>query len=55
MRHFQITLIDGTGRTVRNIIARSAMRATQIALGMLPEHPGQFAIICKPGALPCAA
>ena len=50
MKHFHVTLIHATGRTVRNVIAHSAMRATQIALGLLPETPGQFAIICKPVA-----
>lgn len=56
MNRYHVTLISTQGRTERHIIAHSAMRATQIAIGMLPEHPGQFAIICKPAEKqPCAA
>lgn len=57
MRHYHITIIHAAGRIVRNVIAHSSCRATQIAVGMMPvlsvvegpEYPGQFAIICKPG------
>lgn len=48
MKHYLITIISSAGRDVRNVIAQSSMRATQIALSMLPDQPVQFAIICKP-------
>lgn len=47
MKHYLVTLIHADLRAERKIIAESAMRATQIALNMLPDVPGQFAIICK--------
>lgn len=47
MRHYTITIISAAGRAVRHIIAHSSMRATQIAIGMFPEQPGEFAVICK--------
>lgn len=64
MKHYLITLIHGAGRTQLNVVAQSAMRATQIALNLLPDAPGQFAVICKPvlsliegpqGGQPCLA
>lgn len=49
MKHFQITVIHGAGRSVLNVIAQSSWRAMQIATGMLPEPSSSFAVICKPG------
>lgn len=52
MNHYEILLISAAGREMRNIIAESALRATQIALDTAPELvEQQFAIICKPGVL----
>jgi len=48
MRIYLVTLIHDNTRVLRHVIAGSAMRATEIALGFLPETPKQFAIICKP-------
>lgn len=61
MKHFEVTIIHNSERTVRNVIALSTVRATQIALACLPDIPGQFALICKPAqvsvqpgqAIPC--
>ena len=50
-RTFEVTLIHGSTRTVRKIIAHAAMQATSAAINMLPDVPGQFAIICKPATL----
>lgn len=63
MKHFEVTIIHGSRRSMLNVIEHNAMRATQIALGMLPDPAGSFAVICKPAkgavnkapALPCAA
>jgi hypothetical protein len=54
MKIYHITLICAAGRYTQNVIAQNAMRATQIALNMLPDVSVQFAIICKP-VMPCAA
>lgn len=48
LKHYHFTLINAAFRTERNIIAHSAVQAALIAARMLPESPGQFAIICKP-------
>lgn len=56
MKHYEVLLISGTRRIMRNVVAPSALRATQIALDTMPEIlSAQFAIICKPGALACPA
>lgn len=47
-RIFEITIIHGSTRTVRKIIANAAMQATRIAMDLLPEPTERFAIICKP-------
>lgn len=48
MNHYLITLIHGNTRIVRNIVASSSRRATQIALSVMPEIYEPCAIICKP-------
>lgn len=50
-RTFEITLIHGDTRDVRKIIAHAAMQATSAAINLLPDVPGQFAIICKPAPI----
>jgi hypothetical protein len=48
MNHFVVTLIYGSERIVRNVIARSSMQATLIGIRMLPDTNAPLAIICKP-------
>ena len=48
LRQYHFTLINSIFRVERNIIAHSSIQAAIIAQRMLPESPGQFAIICKP-------
>ena len=47
MKTYQITVISGSRRDVRCVIAHNTNRALEIALGMLPDMPMQFALICK--------
>ena len=47
-RIYEVTLISEAVRTVLTVIAHRSSRAVQIAIGMMPEATGQFAIICKP-------
>jgi hypothetical protein len=47
-RSFEVTLISGSIRIVRNVIAHSAVRATRIALSYMPCTAAPLAIICKP-------
>ena len=48
MNHYLVTLIHGSTRIVRNIIAQSSIQATRIGLGMMPDTREPCAIICKP-------
>ena len=50
MNHYRITLIQGTDRTVRKIIAHSSMQATLIGIRMLPKLDAPISIFCKPVA-----
>ena len=47
-RSFEVTLISGSIRIVRNVIAHSAVCATRIALSYMPCTAAPLAIICKP-------
>ena len=47
-RSFEVTLISGTVRIVRNVIAHSAILATRTALSFMPCTEAPLAIICKP-------
>ncbi len=47
-RAFEVTLISGSVRIVRNVIAHSAIRATRTALSYMPCADAPMAIICKP-------
>lgn len=48
MNRYIITLIFGTTRIVRNVIARSSVHAGRIALAMMPDTDEPCAVICKP-------
>ncbi len=48
MNHYLITLIFGTTRIVRNVIARSSVQAGRIALAMMLDTDEPCAMICKP-------
>jgi hypothetical protein len=45
---FEVTLISGSVRIVRNVIAHSAVNAARIALAYMPRTDAPLAIICKP-------
>lgn len=47
-RSYLVTLIHGSERIVRHVIAHSAMQATLIGIRMLPDTNAPLAIICKP-------
>lgn len=53
MNHYRITLIHGSTRIERHIIAHSSMQATQIGLRMLPDVTAPLAILCKPEVRLC--
>lgn len=56
-RAFEVTLISGSLRIVRNVIAHSAVVATRTALSYMPYTSAPLAVICKPvvkGAINCA-
>lgn len=48
MNGFEITLISGTRRVVRKVIAQSSTTATRIAMDYMPSTTEPMAIICKP-------
>ena len=48
MKHYLITLINGSERIVRNVIATSSVQAGRIALAMMPDTDEPCAVICKP-------
>jgi hypothetical protein len=48
VNHYLITLIHGSDRTVRQIIAHSSMQATLIGIRMLPKLDAPISIFCKP-------
>ena len=54
MNQYKIPLICSVGRCTQRVIAQNAMRATQIALNVLPEA-SQFTVICKLETITCAA
>lgn len=47
-RAYQITLISGSLRVVRTVIAHTSMQATRISIGLMPDQTAPLAIICKP-------
>jgi hypothetical protein len=48
MNQYIITLIQGSTRTVRKVIAHSSMQATLIGIRMMPETHSPVSIFCKP-------
>lgn len=50
MKHFRVTITTRAGRTIRNVIAQSSIRAIQTALNTLPGMPGMFSISCRVAA-----
>lgn len=48
MKHYLITLIHGSERIVRNVIANSSVQAGRIALSTMPAINEPCAIICAP-------
>lgn len=53
MNRYLVTLIHGSTRTVRSVIAHSAMQATQIGMRMMPNTNAPLAIITKPVEAAC--
>lgn len=50
MTAYTVTIKQRTGRTVRNVIASSSMKAAQIALRLVPDSGKPFLIVCKAAA-----
>lgn len=48
MNRYLVTLIQGSTRTVRNVIANSSMQATLIGIRMMPDTGLPISIFCKP-------
>lgn len=48
MKHYLVTLIQGTTRTVRKVIAANSIQATQIGIRMMPDTHAPVSIFCKP-------
>ena len=48
MNHYLVTLLHGSERTVRKVIASSSMQATLIGIRMLPDLDAPVSIFCKP-------
>lgn len=48
MRTFIVTLIQGSQRTVRKIVAPDTFSATEIAIGLMPNINMPLSIYCKP-------
>lgn len=47
-RSYIVTLIHGSERIVRHIIAHSTMQAVSIGIAMLPDTAGPVSLFCKP-------
>lgn len=48
MNHYLVTLIHGSERIVRHIIAHSSMQAALIGIRMMPDTHQPVSIFCKP-------
>lgn len=51
MRAYTVTMIHGSQRTVRRVIAQNTIRAALIGLCMMPETGLPLSIFCKPQEL----